>query len=500
MADSVIDFAGLDTSATVAPVVDSGATDVTTPEVDAGAGADTSTAGGEDSTKVDSETDEGTATHKADGTERTAEERKAFETAAAAKADPTPQSIRTALKALRDANPDDPATSAAVKKLHGHFERWEATKALVPGGFEEIRSQVGLLRELAGITDAKATVTVAQAREGLLNLQQTVDAALESDQQLYAGDKQLVDNVVADLKAQGKLDTALPKLTREMLSSLEKEAPAAFGKVAVPFMVNQLRAAGFVDAVNTLHRLASANGDKAITAKTTALGAWFNQLLDTVEASEQEEVQSEHKSLLDEKKNAETTARTTFKNTVASSCEKVNNRTLGTELAPFLKMPFFKGYGKENLTPLGNAIKSTLYATLKADTAYQTQMKAMWSAKNPDRAKIEEYHKTQIASIAKDIVRNTVQKMYPSYAKGGAAAGRIAAGDAKREADAKATAASKTGSPRPGTTDSAAKPIYVATKPAWETIDWERDPKQMLYITGKSYLKGSGKLVTWRRS
>ena len=109
-----------------------------------------------------------------------------------------------------------------------------------------------------------------------------------------------------------------------------------------------------------------------------------------------------------------------------------------------------------------------------------------------DRAKIEEYHKARVDSIAAEIVRSTVQKMYPGYAKGGAAAGRIAAKDVKTEAVAKTDVVAKTAT-------AAGKATYVAAKPAWESIDWDKDPKQLLYITGKAYLKGKGTLVTWRK-
>jgi hypothetical protein len=47
------------------------------------------------------------------------------------------------------------------------------------------------------------------------------------------------------------------------------------------------------------------------------------------------------------------------------------------------------------------------------------------------------------------------------------------------------------------------KPVYVAQKPKWEAIDWDKDPKQHLYILGRAYLKGTdkapGRYVTWRK-
>ena len=49
----------------------------------------------------------------------------------------TPQEIRQSLKALRDL---DPKHAAAVKQLHGSFERWEAAKQIFPGGVNEIKA------------------------------------------------------------------------------------------------------------------------------------------------------------------------------------------------------------------------------------------------------------------------------------------------------------------------------------------------------------------------
>jgi hypothetical protein len=136
--------------------------------------------------------------------------------------------------------------------------------------------------------------------------------------------------------------------------------------------------------------------------------------------------------------------------------------------------------------PLGNTIKSELYATLKADQAYQLQMKSMWGAKTPDRAKIEEYHKARVASVARDLVRDVVQKMYPSYASGGAAAGRVAAAAEKKAAVAKVDS----------TSVATGKPIYVAQKP--KDLDRTRKDSTLLEITGKGYLP-NGKFVTWRK-
>jgi hypothetical protein len=76
--------------------------------------------------------------------------------------------------------------------------------------------------------------------------------------------------------------------------------------------------------------------------------------------------------------------------------------------------------------------------------------------------------------------------MYPGYAKGGAAAGRVAAATEKKAVAAKVDA----------TAAATGKPIYVAVKP--KDLDRTRKDSTLLEITGKGYLP-NGKFVTWRK-
>jgi hypothetical protein len=475
MSESVIDFAGLDTTAAVAevPAVDSAVVDV--PEVDA---AETPEAGAELTEKP--AVKDAKQQYNTDGSPKEA----AAKTEDLPGTEKTPQEIRKALKAFRDADPV--ANGNAVKQLHGAYERWEAAKAIYPGGVKEMQQ-------------AKEFADLVGGAEGYEKLTGTVQAAEASDAQLYSGDPQLIQNIVEDLKSNGKLD-ALGKLAPSFLDAVKANDEKGYYSAFAPHFLAGLETANLPGAINGLAKaLSDTDPAKALAAAkeiSEDLKTWYKNLDDNNKKSKDAIVSPERKKLdeeralfLKEQSDFKTSQTEDFKNSVAKSTDSMNNKALGAELGAFLKMPFFKGFGRENLIPLGNTIKSNLYATLKADSAYQAQMKSMWSAKQPDRAKIEEYHKARVQSISADIVRDTVQKMYPGYAKGGAAAGRVAAATEKKAVQTKIE-------------DKAAasgKPIYVATKPAWESIDWDKDPKQLLYITGKAYLKGKGTLVTWRK-
>jgi len=499
MADSVIDYAGLDATASTtadATAVETPSTETTetveTPSTET-AGKETTEAKetGKEKTQYDSsgqpvEKEAAAKDEDLPGTEK------------------TPQEIRQALKALRDS---DPKHASAVKQLHGAFERYEAIKQIFPGGVNEIKQ-------------AKEFMDLVGGHEGLESLQGVKTAAEASDNQLYEGNTELIGNIVEDLKAHNKLD-ALGKLAPSFLDAVKANDENGYYKAFAPHFLSGLElvnipgAFGGLDAALKDPDLKSADPARASAAAVKALekigkisgdlNAWYKELDDNNKKAKTAEVSPERKKLdeeraafLKEQTDFKSNQTTEFKNSVASVCEKSNNQLLGAQLKDFLRMPFFQGFGRENLMPLGNTIKATLYDTLKSDNAYQAQMKALWGAKTPDRAKIEEYHKARVESIAADIVRSTVQRMYPGYAKGGAAAGRIAAKVAKTAVTAKAdaTAAKAT---------AAGTPTYVAAKPSRESIDMDhvdshgRPDAVIEMIRGRAYLKGTGKYVTWRK-
>lgn len=388
---------------------------------------------------------------------------------------PIPGKVREQLKAWRDADPENKEAAAAVKTLHNSYERWEASKAIFPKGISEMKQAASFIKEVGG-------------HEGWAATQESLAQVEASDQLLYEGSPDLISNVVEDLKAAGKLDS-LGKMAPSFLDAVKQNDPEGYYKAFAPHLLSGLREAGVPSVINSLARALSSGDTAQAKSLVAGVATWFNKLNDRTESEKTDPLAAERKKLADERTSFESGKVKEAQTAIASSLEKSNNSILGSELKGYLKSPFFKAFSRENLVPLGNQIKSDLYATLKADKVYQTQMKALWAAKTPDRAKIAEYHTNKLKDIAALTVRNAVQRLYPGYARGGSAAGRVASAEAKKAADTKANAqAVATG-----------KPQYVAVKPKWEEIDWTKDPKEYLYIAGKAYLRGSGKLVTWRR-
>lgn len=468
MSESVIDFAGLDAAATEAetPAVATETPAVETAVQDTGA-----------ETKTPEVPKEGKPQINPDGSPKETAEESTEELPGDEK---TPQEVRKALKAFKDANP---ANAAMTKLLHGSYERHQAYAKVFP--------------KVQDAQDAKTFIDTVGGLEGYEKLQEQISAIDASDQLLYAGSPDLIKNVVEDLKSSGKLD-ALGKMAPAFFDALKENDPKGYTAAFVPHFlagIQQVQIPEVIEGISAA--IAKGTPEGIAEAKKIAEGAakWYQGLQSQAEKSKSEAVNPERLKLEEERKEFakqqeefKTGQTKQFQEGVAKESESLNNKILGNDLKTYLRMPFFKEFSRENLIPLGNTIKSELYATLKSDKSYQAQMKALWGVKEPDRAKIIEYHKTKLESISADTVRNVVQKMYPGYAKNGAAAGRVAAAEVKKVATTKANAeAVATGKPR-----------FVGVKPQWSEINFDKDPKQYLYIAGKAYLK-SGAFVTWRK-
>ncbi len=476
-ADSVLDFAGLDSAASAAEATTTTAEETTVDEtpVEGAEGTDTTT---DVASKAEGETEK-----NVEGAEKGKTDKDT------AVKDATPQGVRQALKALKDA---DAKNAPIVKELHGAYERWTAAKQIFPKGVAEMKA-------------AKELIDLVGGAEGYEQQMQVVEAIKASDEKLYNGDGSLHDDIIEDLKAEGKLDS-YGKIISSGVDKLKTVDQKAFDSMIQPHLFNELNEANFPGAVSSLLKALTLPPDakpedvlKAVEAAKGVIGSmdkWWKgietqqkNVQSTKIDPDRQKLEADRLKFQNEQKEFATRQTKEFQESVGKEAGVVDRQLLGKALNPFFKAPYFKGFTKDNWQPLANLIQNDLYETLKADRTYQAQMKAMWAEKSPDKSKILEYRKAKVEGLAEDIVRRSVQKMYPDHSKGGSAAGRVAAAKAKTDATSKADAAAV----------ASGKPVYVAVKPVWDAIDWDKDPKQYLYTAGKAYLRGSGKLVTWRR-
>lgn len=383
-----------------------------------------------------------------------------------------PAAIRSALKAFRDL---DPKNAPIARELNDAYGRYSAYKQVFP--------------KVADAQNAKALLDAVGGDAGLSALQDTIKSANETDALLYAGDPRLFDQLIEDFKAENKLD-AFGKLASPFLDKLRGVDEKAYFDAVKPHFFQGLVDANLPGVLGALSKALAGETPNLEVVKGLIgeMTQWFDNLRNSVETKDKTKLDPERQAFEKERTEFQTSKQKEFQTGVATSCDSHNNTALGTALKPFLKLPFFKGFTRDSLIDLGNGLKGKLFSELKADATYQAQMDAFWSAKSPDKAKIEQYHKAKVDTMAKRIVQTMLETRYPGYAKKTSAAG-AAAGRGKPAA---AAAAAKGVADQPQQT----KPLFVQTKPAWESIDWDKDPNKMLFITGRAYLK-TGKFVTW---
>jgi hypothetical protein len=491
--ESLLDFA-------VAEPTDS-AVETTTTEVE--------TPTTETQTEIETPTTETEENPVVENVEKTEEEKAAAKIAAADKlidTKATPDNVRKALKAMRDASP---ANGAVVKELHGAFERWNAAKAVFPKGVSEMQEAKDFIESIGGTEGYEEKV-------GML------EAVKATDELLYTADPVLSQNVYDDMKAQGKQEN-YGQVVGNFVSHLKTVDPAGYYKhVTQPLFFEGLvesHMPGMLNAINNALNATDAEGKpapniaalKGYIQGKSGLSEWFKDLeTDEANRKKEPEITPERKKFEAEKaefektKAAETTkSKTTYEEGIATDAEHYNNRALGAAFAPFLKMAYFKEFPRETKVDIGNGIKERLYATLKADRGYQRQMDAFWKKPyTPElKAEVAKFHNATLDRIANDVVTKTIQTKYPGYAKGGSAAGRVAAANVKKTTENRASAQSV----------ATGKPLYVASRPTNLVRDeikigekvYSTSDLTMMQITGKGFVKttdGKGyRLVTWRK-
>ena len=320
--------------------------------------------------------------------------------------------IRNLLKNIKQTDPS-PENQAAVRQLHQAFERSREYQKAFP--------------TVSAARDAARILSTHGGPEGAAELLSSIQ---ESDNLLYAGDPKLLDNIVEDLKSSGNLE-ALGKLGPAFLDKLRTVDQAAYFKTMAPHFLQSLQEVNLLGgkdggAIDGLINAFNAGDKKAMADILNGIVNWYQGLRKTAgqlagkPGSEEAAWQTEKRQFEESKVQA-------AKQEIVGGAQKFSRQTLGTSLKPFLAMPFFKGMPRETLTHLADTIQNNLRVDLSKDKTYQAQVSALMKMKNPDKAKILEYHAAKVQSISDRIVRETIQKIYPGYNRGGSAAGRVTA-------------------------------------------------------------------------
>src|SRR5579862_6966415 len=220
----------------------------------------------ENSTEVP--TEQGSENTPEDTSEKTEQSSAVKDTTAKDSGVALPKSISQALKALQDGNPNDPNIRSAVKQLRDAFF---SNQAMVKefGTVAAAKEAKAILSELAGGSTDLKTI-----REQVSSTKGTLEAIAESDALLYSGDPQLVQNVVADLKEEGKLDS-LGKLTGHFLEATKTEDPEAFVGLQRSILLDSLYESNFPQTVNALSAALKAGDTDKAKSIVRSVVRWF---------------------------------------------------------------------------------------------------------------------------------------------------------------------------------------------------------------------------------
>lgn len=443
MASDVLDFGALETAASAveAPAVETTEQPVVeTPAVEDGA----------EKTEVPAEL-------------QSPEEKEAAKLAAAEKAPLTSSKLREALKAYKAL---DPANVKVANELNNALGRSEALAKVFPGGVKEA-------------TEFKSFVDNMGGKEGIQSLHAQMEQVEQTDQLLYSGDgPTLLKNIVEDLKNSGHPE-ALAKIAPAFLDTLSQHDPKGYAKAFAPHFANGLEKAGVRDALNGLVTAFDKKDEAGMKAGLSQFVTWYNGIMKGAVAKAENEVDPEREAFTKEKTEFETSKTKAFNSEVISEGTKLANVSIVKAMTPLLRLPFFKGWPKETIQELGKDVRSAVNKHLANDKTYQDQLTIV--RKTNDKGKITKFYNEAVQSNAGTIAERIIKSRYPGFQK-------------TPPKEATVTAAK----PVAGQRFTNEKPVFVATKPAWESIDWTKDPNQVLWITGKSYLR-NGKFVQWKK-
>lgn len=384
------------------------------------------------------------------------------------KATSTPAKVRAALKALRDSSPENAKIARELNDVYGRYQ-----------SYSKVFPKVG------DALEAKNTLEAVGGSDGIAKIQEVVAQVNATDQALYSGSKDVISQLYDDCVA-NKHPEAFGKLAPHFLDTLAKNDAKAFEATMNPRHLAFLDNVNFPGIVTALGKaLESKDTDKAfqiVKEMARFYTDFSNKNVKSVDNENPEKAEWEKER--DEFRSNETKQ---FQTSVATDADKENNSAIFNALKPYVKdNPYFKTWTKRMMTNLGVDVKRELVSSLKKDSGYQAQMKALWSVAKVNKDDVLKYHKSVVALKTPKVTKEVLDRDYSGYTrrtKGTIIPNRGAAGSKTNNSNSTPQSA----------------PVQIGSEPKREEIDWGKDPHGILYTTNKAYLLKTGKLVSWKK-
>ena len=386
-----------------------------------------------EATEAVSDTSDGASETNEDGSPKTAP------------ATPTTAAIRAALKAFREASPEN---AQAVKMLNDGYSRYEAYKEVIPT-VEEARTLRATIDSMGGV-------------EGIASLQSIVNNIEETDAMLEAGNPEILNRIMEDAPE------GFAKLAGPYLTKLAKANPEAFQAAIQPHFVRGLIDANFPRVVAYL---SSKLGDKPeLKSIVDDMANWFAEQKSAAEKLNSSSLDPERQKFAKERESFQAEQRKAFEGGISTEMNGHINTELGTRLKPYVA-------SLNTLTPamrlsVAQACMSELAKALSTDKGYQQQVKAMMDARKPDKSRILSVNKAKVTSLADAVVAKVAKDF-------GLKTGAAAKPGAKQ--GVKVEAKGPTGT----------NLIQLTKAPADADIDWDFPGAKQAFITHRAALKES---------
>jgi hypothetical protein len=367
-----------------------------------------------------------------------------------------PKEVQAALKTLKELHPEHAKALDQLRK-----------------DYFSARQHGEFFKTPAEARQAHAALQLVGGHEGIANLQSRVAEMEQVDSSFEQGDPQVLDHIAKDFP------DGFKKLVAPALDKLQKLDPQAYGKTIQPHVFAAMETAGMGQVLDAISAAIAGNdlaGAKDLIGKSLA---WYKGQQQQagqrqrVDDPERQQFEADRTKFNNEKEQS-------FRQDIGRDTSAHQRTEIEKTLAPYLKTKTLTAEEKADITA---GINGRVNALLKADATYQSQMKALLSAKNRDPEKIKQYVKAAVS----DAVRSAVQSRY---------------GKTRTNATTTTTAA------KPGQqqqrqqqqSSAASGPIKIAAKPNREDVDWSKT-KDIMYITNKAVMKSGpykGKTVTWK--
>lgn len=365
-----------------------------------------------------------------------------------------PKEVQSALKLLREQHPEMAKTLEELRKAyfssrqHGEFFKTPA----------EARQ-------------AHATLELVGGSEGIANLQSQVSAAEAIDAAAESGDPSLVEDWASDFPEGFK------KLAAPYLDKLQKLDPVAYAKTLQPHVYASLESAGLGSVLSSMQQALAANDVaqvKDILGKTLGWLDGQKQL-----AGQRPKTDDPERLKFEQDKQAFNQEKEkTFRGDIGRETSAHQSQVISKSLTPYLKT---RNLSIEAKSDLNDGINREINRLLKADSVYQSQVKAMLNAKNRDAGKIRQYISAALDEVGPKATKAVWGRRYGT-------------------SPATRTAPTPTDKTQAAPTPASGGPVRIAAKPNRDDIEKGRGWDTLLIANKAVMAKGpyKGRMVTWK--